>query len=66
MSAGLVASMLGAAVEATVADSRDATWQLHDEAVTRTSTPLPHPPSRGRRRPTRRSFTSSPNIVPTR
>jgi hypothetical protein len=31
MSAGLVASMLGAAVEATVADSRDATWQLHSK-----------------------------------
>lgn len=31
MSAGLVASMLGSAVEATVAESRDATWFLHSK-----------------------------------
>jgi hypothetical protein len=29
MTPGLVASMLGSAVEATVSESRDATWQLH-------------------------------------
>lgn len=29
MSAGLVASMLGSVVDATVSDNRDATWQLH-------------------------------------
>lgn len=29
MTPGLVASMLGSAVEATVAESRDATWQMH-------------------------------------
>jgi hypothetical protein len=31
MSAGLVASMFGSAVEATVAESRDATWFLHSK-----------------------------------